>query len=195
MHTPCSWAPQHSDTHRGAPILRPRQSYTDTHLHIQMCTYLDTPSHIHTPIHVRLAISSPVTHLSCTHTHSSPHALCLGMLTRTTKYTPSQACTCSTQVWTHKHMQALFLLHSPTHHTDIHPYKSTNTYPHKHTDTHPHACRQHTDGRTDGWMDGQTDTHRSQREPGAARRALAARGSAPHFIDLATGRAEAASFA
>ena len=164
---------------------------TDTHLHIQMCTYLDTPSHIRTPIHVRLAISSPVTHLSCTHTHSSPHALCLGMLTHTTKYTPNQACTCSTQVWTHKHMQALFLLHSPTQNTDIHPYKSTSTYPHKHTDTHPHACRQHTDGRTDG----QTDTHRSQREPGAARRALAARGSAPHFIDLATGRAEAASFA
>lgn len=88
--------------------------------------------------------------------------------------------------------QALFLLYSPTHHTDIHPEKSTSTYPHKHTDTHSNACR-HT--LTDERTDGQTDTHRSQREPSAARRALAARGSAPHFIDLATGRAEAASFA
>lgn len=138
----CTHPQTTAELHRHTP------SHTDVHISGYTLTYT------HTPIHVHLAISSPVPHLSCTHTHSSPHALCLGMLTHTTKYTPSQACTCSTQVWTHKHTQALFLLHSPTHHTDIHPYKSTSTYPHKHTDTHPHACRQHTDGRTDGWTDG-----------------------------------------
>jgi len=134
VHTPCSWAPQPSDTHRGAPILRPRQSYTDTHLHIQMCTYLDTPSHIRTPIHVRLAISSPVTHLSCTHTHSSPHALCLGMLTHTAKYTPNQAYTCSTQVWTQAHAGTLSPTqpHTKYRHTPIQVHKHVPPQAHRH---------------------------------------------------------------
>lgn len=208
--TPTHSGPDHTHTHTCSPWCAYTLQLGTTALrHTSRCTHPQTTAelHRHTPSHTDVHISGytltymhtyPCTSsykLTChtpeLHTHSSPHALCLGMLTHTTKYTPNQACTCSTQVWTHKQMQALFLLHSPTQNTDIHPYKSTSTYPHKHTDTHPHACRQHTDGRTDG----QTDTHRSQREPGAARRALAARGSAPHFIDLATGRAEAASFA
>lgn len=47
VHTPCSWAPQHSDTHRGAPILRPRQSYrhTPSHTDVHISGYTLTYTH------------------------------------------------------------------------------------------------------------------------------------------------------
>lgn len=151
--TPTHSGPDHTHTHTCSPWCAYTLQLGTTALrHTSRCTHPQTTAelHRHTPSHTDVHISGytltymhtyPCTSsykLTChtpeLHTHSSPHALCLGMLTHTAKYTPNQAYTCSTQVWTQAHAGTLSPTqpHTKYRHTPIQVHKHVPPQAHRH---------------------------------------------------------------
>lgn len=125
VHTPCSWAPQHSDTHRGAPILRPRQSYrhtpshTDVHISGYTLTYTHTypctssykltchppELHTHTQLSTRTLSRDAHTHHQI-HPKPGLHMQHTGVDTSTCRHSFSYTAPHKIQTYTHTSPQA-----------------------------------------------------------------------------------------